>query len=138
MSAMAECQKHIHIANQLEHCWEMVAACIGNDVTNEEDARQIKEAGKRAEQRVSKRKCKAAAATATAQCAKKMAPATQGLAQPTPFISPRPPYGQTSSSHPVGPCYHYGKVGHQKSSCPRLNKLYPFMSFGSSHSVVDS
>ena len=64
--ALAERQKHIRIADQSEHSWETVAAYIGNDVAaNEDDARRIEKAEKTAEQRVSKRKRKTAATTAS-------------------------------------------------------------------------
>ena len=64
--AMAERQKHIRIADQSEHSGETMAAYIGNDIAaNEDDARRIEKAEKTAEQRVSKRKRKAAATTAS-------------------------------------------------------------------------
>ena len=54
--ALAERHKHIRIADQSEHSWEMVAAYIDNDVAaNEDDARRIEKAEKTVEQRVSKR-----------------------------------------------------------------------------------
>ena len=63
---LAECQKHIRIADQSEHSWETVAAYISSDVTyDEEDARRIEKAEKTAEQRVSKRRRKAVAASVT-------------------------------------------------------------------------
>ena len=141
-SALVECQKHIRIAVQSEHSWEMVAAYIGSDVaTNEDDARRIEKAEKTAEQRVSKRK-RIAAATAASQRAKRPVPIAgtpaQGPAQPSTLLLPRPAYGQSSSPWLVGPCWNCGEVGHLRSSCPRLNKPYPFMSVDNSHSGVDS
>ena len=116
-----------------------MAAYIGSDVTtNEDDARRIEKAEKTAEQRVSKRK-RTAAATAASQHAKRPAPITgtpaQGPAQPSTFLLPRPAYGQSLSSQLMGPCWSCDEVGHLRSSCPHLNKPYPFMN---SHSMVDS
>ena len=141
-SALVERQKHIRIADQSEHSWETVAVYIGSDVaTNEDDARRIEKAEKTVEQRVSKRK-QTAAATAASQGGKRPAPITgtlaQGPAQPSTFLLPRPAYGQSSSPRLVGPCWNCGEVGHLRSSCPRLNKPYPFMSVDNSHSGVDS
>ena len=141
MNALAERQKHIHIADQSEHSWETVAAYIGNDVaTNEDDARRIEKAEKTAEQRVSKRK-RNAAATAASQRAKRQLPVaggtqTLGPSQPAHYLLPRPLYQpQPASTRPVGPCFYCGEVGHLKSICPRLSKSYPF---DSSHRIVNS
>ena len=77
MCSLAERQKHIHIADQSKHSWEMVAAYIGNNVAaNEDDARRIEKAEKTAEQRVSKRKRKAAATTASQRTSKRPLPSS--------------------------------------------------------------
>ena len=60
---------------------------------------------------------------------------SQGPTQHTSFLLPRPPYGQSPSTRPAGPCWHCNEIGHIKSKCPRLNKPYPF---DNSHNVVDS
>ena len=136
-SALAERQKHIRIADQSEHSWETVAAYIGNNVAaNKDDARRIEKAEKTAEQRVSKRKQKAAA-TIASQWVKRPLPSSrpqpQGPPQLAPFLLPRPSYGHPSSARPVGPCWACGEVGHLKTSCPCLSKSYPFMSIDKSH-----
>ena len=136
-SALVERQKHIRIADQSKHSRKTVAAYIGNDVAaNEDDARRIEKAEKTAEQRVSKRKWKAAA-TIASQRAKRPLPSSgpqpQGPPQPAPFPLPRPSYGHPSSAWAVGPCWANGKVGHLKTSCLRLSKSYPFMAIDKSH-----
>ena len=73
-NALAECQKHIRIADQSEHSLETVTAYIGNDVAaNQDDAKRIEKTEKTAEQQVSEWK-RNAAATAASQCAKRQAP----------------------------------------------------------------
>ena len=99
--------------------------------------RRIEKAEKTAEQRVSKRKRKAAATTAS-QLTKRSLPSSvtqpQGPPQPAPFLLPRLSYGHPSTARPVVPCWAYGEVGHLKTSCPRLSKSYPFMSIDKSDS----
>ena len=136
--APAERQKHITIADQSEHSWETVAAYIGNDLAaNEDNARRIEKAEKTVEQRVSKRKRKAAATTAS-QRTKRPLPSSvtqpQRPPQPAPFLLPKLSYGHPSTAGPVGPCWACGEVGHLKTSCPRLSKSYPFMSIDKSYS----
>ena len=129
--ALVKCQKHIRIADQFEHSWEMVVAYVGHDVAaNEDDDRRIEKAEKTAEQRVSKRKRKAAA-TITSQETKRPFPSSvtqpQGPPKPAPFLLPRPSYGHPSTARPVGLCWACGEVGHLKTTYLRLSKSYPFM-----------
>ena len=134
-TALAERQKHICIANQSDHSWETGPAYLGNNIaSDEEDAKRIDKAKKTAEQRDTKRKRKAAAATAPQQARSQVGtPAPQTPGQPAHYLLPRPALYPPPAvpTRPVGPCFHCGEVGHLKLSCPRRNKSYPFDMYSS-------
>ena len=113
-TALAECQKHIRIADQSDHSWETVAAYLGNDITlDEEDAKRIEKAEKTAEHRVTKRKRKAAAATAFQQARSQAGtPAPQTPGQPAHYLLPRPALYPPPAvpTRPVGRCFYCGVI----------------------------
>ena len=106
-----------------------MAAYLGNDVaSDEEDAKRIEKAKKTAEQRVSKRKHKAATSTASQRARSQVGSLSQGPGKPAHYLLPRPVLypSPPAPTRPVGPCFHCGEVDHLKLSYPCRNKSYLF------------
>ena len=130
--ALAECQKHIRIADQSKHSWETVAAYIDNDVaSNEDNARRIE---KRGYPNGNRKPLPPPPPSGPRDLSQAQLHNRRDHLNQHHFCYQGRHYRHPSTARTVGLCWACGKVGHLKISCSRLSKLYLFMSIDKSGS----